>query len=480
MVPGAVIWFALVLAGMSMWILARERLPAPQAVIAGLLYAVNPYNLVIVYYRSDFAELLAGALFPLLIWGALHVIADEWHRVPSLAVIFAAVWLTNAPAAVIATYSLVIMILVGCIVRKNLRPLLVGLSSIAAGFGLAAFYILPAAWERRWVQISHAVAGEVHPSRNFLFTRVNDPDFVLFNGKVSWVAVGVIAVTFVAAVVAARKRRGFRTLWWILISVAAVSVFLMLPPSRWFWNALPELRFIQFPWRWLETLAVAFAFVLAAAIFSLRNRRLSWAIAVVTFVAIAATAATIIRDAYWDDQDVPTMAASIALRRGYEGTDEYAPIGLTRLDLPGNPDDSERPAGISPNPPPRFEKLDPASHALAPAAESRLHVERWTAESKAFTEESAVPVTLALRLEDYPSWEVQADATRIRVAALHATSQILVPLASGDHRVEIRFRRTWDRTAGDATSGLAVVILLGFSWAFRRRRDSAATVTGGE
>ena len=207
MVPGAFIWLALVLAGVSMWVLSREWLPPPQSVVAALLFTVNPYHLVIVYYRSDFAELLAGALFPLLIWGVLRVIAGEWRRVPSLAVIFAAVWLTNAPAAVIATYSLVLILLAGCVVRKSVRPLLPGASAMGGGFALAAFYILPAAWERRWVQIAQAVAGEVNPSRNFLFTRMNDPDFVLFNGKVSWIAAGVIVITGIAAIVKARKRR---------------------------------------------------------------------------------------------------------------------------------------------------------------------------------------------------------------------------------------------------------------------------------
>lgn len=479
MVPGTFIWLALILAGMSMWILARGWLSAPEALVAALLYAVNPYNLVIVYYRSDFAELLAGALFPLLIWSVLRVIAGEWRRVPSLAAIFAAIWLTNAPAAVIATYSLVLMILVGCVGRKSLRPLLFGASAMAGGFAVAACYILPAASERRWVQIAQAVSGEVNPSRNFLFTRMNDPDFVLFNRKVSWIAAGVIAVTGIAAIFVARKRREFGALWWILISVAVASVFQMSPISLWLWNALPELRFIQFPWRWLELLAVAFAFLLALAIFSVRSRRLSWAVTVVAFVAIGATATTIIRDAYWDDQDVPSIAAAIASRRGYEGTDEYAPIGLTRLNLPGNPDDTERPAGASSNPAPRFEKLDHTSNALEPAAGIRFQVERWTAERKMFTAESAMPVTLALRIADYPSWESQVDASGVHVTVRPATSQILVPLAAGDHRVEVRFRRTWDRSAGDAISGLAVVTLLGFSWVFRRRRESTATVTGG-
>ena len=477
MVPGAFIWLALVLAGMSMWVLSRKWLPPPQAVVAALLYTVNPYNLVIVYYRSDFAELLAGALFPLLIWGALRVIAGGWRRVPSLVVIFSSIWLTNAPAAVIATYSLVLIILVGCIARKSLRPLLLGASAMAGGFALAAFYILPAAWERRWVQIAEAVAGEVNPSRNFLFTRMNDPDFVLFNGKVSWIAAGVIAITGIAAIFAARKRRYFRELWWILISIAVASVFLMLRPSLWLWNTLPELRFIQFPWRWLELLAIVFAFFLTPAIFSVRSRRLSWTVTVVAFVVIGATATAIIRNAYWDDQDIPSIAAAISSHRGYEGTDEYAPIGLTRLDLPGNPDDTERPAGISPDPAPQFEELRSATGAPVPATGIRLNVDRWSAERKEFTEESVAPVTLALRLVDYPSWEIQVDAKRARITTLSATSQILVPLAAGDHRVDARFRQTWDRSAGDAISGLAVT-LLGFTWVFRRRRESAATVAG--
>jgi len=479
MVPGAVIWLALILAGMSMWALAREWLLPPQAVVAALLYTLNPYNLVIVYYRSDFAELLAGALFPLLIWGVLRIIEGEWRRVPSLVAIFASVWLTNAPAAVIATYSLVLIILVGCITRKSLRPLLLGASALAGGFALAAFYILPAAWERRWVQIGQAVAGEVHPSRNFLFTRINDPDFVLFNSKVSWIAVGVIAVTSIAAIFAVRRRRKFGALWWILISVAVASLFLMLPASLWLWNTLPELRFIQFPWRWLQPLAVVFAFFLALAIFSVRNRRLSWTVTAVAFVAIGATATTIVHNAYWDDQDVPSIATAISSHRGYEGTDEYAPIGLTRLNLPGNPDDTERPAGVSPKPAPRFEKVDHASTALEPATGIRLHVERWTAERKVFTEESAAPVILALRIANYPSWESQVDDSRIRVTPPPGTSQILVLLAAGTHRVQLRFTRTWDRSAADAISGLAVVTLLGFSWVLRRRWQAAATLTGG-
>src|SRR5581483_3643244 len=66
-VPAAYLWIALVLSGTSMFVLARRWLPTADAVTAAVLYAVNPYHLVIVYWRSALAELLAAAYLPLLL-----------------------------------------------------------------------------------------------------------------------------------------------------------------------------------------------------------------------------------------------------------------------------------------------------------------------------------------------------------------------------------------------------------------------------
>ena len=92
-----------------MYTLARDWLPWQDAMAAGVLYAVNPYHLVIVYWRSDFAELLAMALFPLVFLGVFRICgyvrefrpAGGFPDVAALALPFAAVWLANAPAAVI-------------------------------------------------------------------------------------------------------------------------------------------------------------------------------------------------------------------------------------------------------------------------------------------------------------------------------------------------------------------------------------------
>jgi hypothetical protein len=60
-----------------MFLLARQWLDRRDATFAAVLYAVNPYHLVIVYWRSAFAELLASSLLPLLL---LLSIADGEKR----------------------------------------------------------------------------------------------------------------------------------------------------------------------------------------------------------------------------------------------------------------------------------------------------------------------------------------------------------------------------------------------------------------
>ena len=466
MAPGAFIWLVLVLAALTMWRLAREWLPGRQALTAGILYAVNPYHLVMVYYRSDFAELLASALFPLVVLGALRVARDGWVRVPGLALAFALIWLSNAPAAVIATYSLSLMLVVGFALRRDVRPLLAGATAMVGGFGLAAFYILPAAWEQRWVQISQALTENLRPAQNFLFTHSNDPEFVLFNWKVSSVALGTILVTALAAVSVARQRRTFLQLWWTLLALGAASAFLMFPPSVFLWQHLPKLQFVQFPWRWLLALDVVFAVFVAAILQTSRKQWLGWA---AILLATGALGTTLVKGTWWDSEDIPVLMNAIRSQHGYEGTDEYEPLGSDRYQLPGQPpasaDDSDESSlnELANTAAPKIATIDPESEVRTPMNDKNAHIDRWSAETKVFSSKTNQPVALALRLLNYPAWEMEVDRTVVRGDSLPDTGQLWLQDPAGEHSVDVFFQRTWDRTAGSSISILSALLLLGFS-----------------
>jgi hypothetical protein len=467
LVPGAFIWLALVLSGYSMWQFAREYLPRGQASGAAVLYAVNPYHLVIVYYRSDFAELLASAIFPLVLWGTVRTMHDGWRSLPKLAFPFAAMWLANAPAAVLATYALALLLFISFVLRRTLHRLVVGGAGMVTGFGLAAFYILPAAWEQRWVQIDQILADLLRPNQNFLFTHVENPEFLLFNWKVSAVALGVILTTSISAIFVARRRQDFGEVWWFLLALGSVATLLMFPASMLAWRWVPKLQFVQFPWRWLGPLDFVLAFFLAAAFGNAKRQWLCWT---TTFVLLSGLGAAIVSDAWWDSEDIPVVASGIKTGHGYEGTDEYQPLGSSRYDLPGVDTDG---GAVTGPPAPLLAAFSASDPGLASATGARLNVERWTPDTKVFLSASTAPIVVALRLLVYPPWQAAIDGAPIRAGSGPETGQMFIPIPAGTHRVVVRFGTTWDRELGSVVSVLFLFAILIF--VFATAGDDAAS-----
>jgi hypothetical protein len=158
---------------------------------------------------------------------------------------------------------------------------------------------------------------------------------------------------------------------------------------------------------------------------------------------------------WWDDQDAAFVADSIASGTGYQGTDEYEPLGCDRTDLPDNPQ--------------RASLVDPQTKAAVPLDGIRLHVEAWTAEHKIVSVDSPRPTTLVLQLIAYPAWRATLNGAAVAIQPLPDTAIVSLPLAAGSSRVELRFTRTRDRTLGGLISLAAGICLLPLA-RFRTRR----------
>ena len=192
------IWIVLVAAGASMFLLARRWLDRRAAIFAATLYLANPYHLVIVYWRSAFAELLASCLLPLLLLCVLKAVDDSRRAIVPLALVLAAAWLTNAPAAVMIHYSLALLLAFFAWKRRSPRILFVAAAAVGLGASLSAFYLLPAIYEQRWINIAQALSAGSRPAYNFLFIHTSDTDHDNFNHIISWVAGFEMAVIFFA------------------------------------------------------------------------------------------------------------------------------------------------------------------------------------------------------------------------------------------------------------------------------------------
>jgi hypothetical protein len=446
LVASIYIWIVLAAAGVSMFLLARQWLDRRDATFAAVLYAVNPYHLVIVYWRSAFAELLASSLLPLLLLLLLRTedMENKDRRVTiPLALLLACAWLINAPAAVMIHYSLALLLLVIAWQRRSPRVLLTGAVAVILSAALAAFYLLPAVYEQKWVDMAQAVSPGVRPPDNFLFVHTVDADHDAFNRVISWIAIAEIILTLAAAWFARSWASRNRLTWYLLLTWTAVCAVLMLKVSGPLWNILPELRFTQFPWRLLLCVGIPFSLLIVLGV-------RQWAVRAAIYLAMLCAIAFVwhhFQPPWWDHAaDLREIQENITTGKGSEGTDEYTPLGAD------------------------FSLLDKEGRRVTVAgpAHAAIHVLDWSAERKIFTAEMSAPDNLALQLFNYPAWRVKVNGRVVQAATREGTGQMLIPVQAGPNRVQIHFARTWDRSIGGWISILAISSVLVL---LRRSRD---------
>src|SRR5882757_8347200 len=239
--PIAYTWLALTASGLALHRLARDFTTPTAALIAATLYTVNPYMLFTAYERTAYAELLAAAWIPLL----LQAILSSRVTIPRIAIPIALLWLTNAPAAVMSCYALALLTALRLAANSSSRfasgspndlsaknpgaryldsemwasresvtapaharssnaspqtPLQLAFNTLTGtllGLGLAAFYILPAAYERRYVQIAMAIIPNMRIQDNFLFHRTGDAPHDQVLHTASLIAVILLILTAV-------------------------------------------------------------------------------------------------------------------------------------------------------------------------------------------------------------------------------------------------------------------------------------------
>ena len=455
-VPGAFIFLTQTLAGICAFLLLRKLVGKTPAYLGAAFYAANPYALLVSYIRSDFAEQLACAIFPLLLLSALRLAGlleggkSGRITIASFAALFAAEWLCNAPAGVIASYSVALLFAWAAVTQRSWQVLLRAAGGLALGFGLAAFYLLPAVYEQRWVNIGQVLSSGLLPAQNFLFTAIADVEHTWFNWISSLCALALILLAALTALASRRfagstaRSSGTKPVWSALLVLGAAATFLMFRVTIPLWDLLLKLRFVQFPWRWMSIVAVICCCFLAAAV----ERRRGW----LWFAGVALLSFPLgyflTQNTWWDPDEMPTQQAAIAKGTGYEGVDEYDPLGNDRLDLP-----KHAPlAAVLPQ-----ASKDSRSNPL----EAKIQIELWRTDNHRLFVESAAPARVALRLINYPAWQVTVNGKAVAPEKPDDLDQMLVPIRAGKSEIQVRFVRTSDQLAGVAVSILSLLLAAG-------------------
>jgi hypothetical protein len=466
-------WLALTACGLSLYYAARDFTTPTAALLAATFYAVNPYMLFTAYERTAYAELLAAAWIPLL----LHAILRKQITIPRIAIPVALLWLTNAPAAVMACYTLALLAFLrlahqffsteklNAPARPNVsdessHPIHTSilpdasriLAGTALGLGLSAFYLLPAAYERRYVQIAMAILPGMRIQDNFLFHHTTDIPHDLVLHTASIIALTLLSLTAIAIAISLLRRRARPSptanspLPSLAILTLAIAL-LLTPLTAVIWNHLPELSFLQFPWRLLAILAAVLSLTAAFALSPSKLKRTpAIALAIVIAAALTYPAYALFHQPCDEEDTVQARLALFHSNQGSDPTDEYTPVTADNDSLShANPG-----FWLSPNPNAK------APNAAAPGpAPTHLNLD------------SPTPQTLILNLRDYPAWHVTLNQTLITARESRDDGLIAIPVPAGSSTLTITYARLPDQTLGNLISAISIVLLLLIS--FRRK-----------
>jgi hypothetical protein len=412
----------------------------------------------------------------------------------AIALIIAGAWLSNAPVGVMASYLMAAVAAVLAVRRRSWAPVMRASVGVLLGLGLAAIYLVPAAWEQKWVDIREATDDPgLRVENSWLFAHHADPTLASHDSelqKVSMIAAIMIGVALAAIVVAwLRWRIGKRServqeFWLVLAAMPVVVLLLQLPVSWPVWNLLPKMRFLQFPWRWLVAVEAPMGIFIAAAVWQTKRWR---QIAVVGACVLVFGWLVHIAGHTWfqvcDDEDaVAPMLAVDKTGTGFVGTDEYQPPGadLTQIPegLPGaclvedaNTTLGKVPAGDEANgdATPVWVEKQGSCEQTFPASPVRV---RGRAEHFGLLAVTDHAGYLVLRLTRYPAWRVTVNGRVVTDLPKRDDGLLAVPVLAGPVTLSVDWTTTPDVESGRWISALSVLAITLLCAYLRRRKRS--------
>ncbi len=486
-------------AGAAMWLFARRWLPAWGVAAAAGAYVLAPFHLVNVFVRGDsLSEFWAFAWYPLILWAVTKTI-DGGRQVTlaslALALSLAGLVLTHNVSAVLFAPFIVIFALALLIRRARQSSAAAGdalRSAIALAWpallalALSAWFWLPALGEAGDAQLGEQTTGYFNYSNHFRSGNLVQTSLAFdyaVNKSGDAFAMGLAQAALVvlgsAAWLIAERRTGRQLFALVLmLSLFALSTFMITPASAFIWEHAPLLKLAQFPWRMLSVQAV-FAAVLigGASKLEMKDLRLSdhqFAIpnpifkSLVSFFSLLLllwSALAQLPNARLNVQSDDVTPASIQLYEWFSGN-----IGSTiraeYLPQTAQPVPRTGPALLGSVPQTFIARDGIAASALS----SQLLTQ--TPARQVWRIQAAQAMRIVVPLIYTPAWQAQMDGAAIALAPYAGSGWTSADAPAGDHTLTLIYAGTPLQHAGNILSLIALVAWMGLAAVVAARAGS--------
>jgi hypothetical protein len=426
------IWSSFLFSGAAMYLAVKNISGSRGALMSAAFYQLLPFHLLNLYGRGAFAELCAYVWFPLVLL-FLHKTLYGRHAASAfagLSLSYAGLILTHLVSAFMFTLMLLLYMTCHYFHQRSGTLLLRAASALTVGLAISSFYLLPAIFERKYVQIEYMfnyVFSDYR--RNFLFLKSNfeTPFHIGLHGAV--VLETALYLTAVALILRYSNSSPMRPHQKAMCLIFGVALFLTTPLAAPIWRYVPYFDILQFPWRWLSVMELTLCFLVASAFsgsgagiflnFRPPGRIMLYAMAALLSVSFI----LIVRSGRM--YTAPLLVAITDLEKVNRYTNlpkEYTPVWAVDVEKTVKELSTEK--------------------VMALSGKAGLRILEWEPEKRSIVINASQPAMLRIATFYYPGWKATIDGKKSGIAIEEKSGAMLVSAPSGEHTLELTFRDT--------------------------------------
>ena len=387
------------------------------SLVGSVFYTLIPYHLFDVYRRGSVGEVLSLAIVPFIFW-QIERKSFGWISLGICLLILS----HNTLAVLFLPVIFLYMVLNIFLTRERKKLLSFYLKTFLIGFGLSAFFWIPAVFD-----LKCTVFSKVQVSNwNNYFADLN---------LVGFSTIAVFLFALIAIFINKVRAREYK-LAILFFMVGLISIFLATPISTALWNFLPT-SFVQFPFRLLSIAIFCVAFLAAYLVSILSGKKRLILIGVIFILISVSIRGYLFPEKYQDypDSFYSTNQDTTTVKN------EYMPMWVKNV-----------PLSMAKT---KVENLNGKEQINILESASNKTVFEVTVQS---------PKTIQINTVYYPGWKATIDGKKTLIN-YQDNGLIQVEVPQGQHKVIVNFSETSVRIISDIVSltsilGLILILIL--------------------
>ena len=455
----------------SSYLLGKKMLGRFGGLLLASAYTLAPYRAVNLFVRGAFSEVFAMAFLPLVIFAIIAFVKNQHKKYLLLLLvsIFAIILSHNLTAMIFLPLGALFTFLYLCY-QKKLKLLWPIAGQFLLALGLSAFYMIPAFMEKDLTIINKIFSGYFHYSHHFLYIRQffqdswqyggsawgPDDDVSFFLGKGQLLSLVVLALLSLCHLIKSRKNFIKNQLFFYSLVFAIfcfLSLFMSILKSKFIWDNIVLLQYIQFPWRFLSITSLFLAILASLSIYLFTNKKIKFLYGVLLMAVLFINASYFKPEKFLDDADALYYDDAQKIQNQMSETlPDYIPLQMAeeKILLAKNQELAN------------FWLEDTKSSGKMSSVVDRGF-------EKMIDTDFAKAEVLNFKVANFIGWQAELDGEKWSINTNHELGNIQLDVPAGQHRVGIYFtENTPARRIGDIVSVLALLASFYFFYPFAK------------